>query len=141
MLKMAMPNRNGGDTLEHYTGTADADEYAKAARAEALDEQGEYHEWVLALGIKERNKMIARMQLNPGEKTVLVNAVRKFKQLISKRKYVTRTTHPLLFWVNSGDVGGLRRLPLDGVWGGFGGHPMAPHRGFNRFGSKLPHVC
>jgi len=60
------------------------------SRAECLDARGLYHDWVLGLGIKDRNKMIKRMQLTLDEKTVLIKGVRKYKQLISKRKYVAK---------------------------------------------------
>lgn len=45
---------------------------------------------MLGLGIKDRNQMIKRMQLDVDEKTILIKAVRKYKQLISKRKYVAK---------------------------------------------------
>ena len=61
-----------------------------AARADAFDAEGNYHDWVLGLGIKDRNQMIKRMQLDVDEKTILIKAVRKYKQLISKRKYVAK---------------------------------------------------
>lgn len=55
-----------------------------------MNTKGHYYDWVLALGVKDRNKMVERMQLTPEEKTTLVNAVRKYKQYLSKRKYYAK---------------------------------------------------
>lgn len=56
-----------------------------ASRAECLDPQGLYHDWVLGLGVKDRNQMIKRMQLDQDKKVVLIKAVQKYKQLIAKQ--------------------------------------------------------
>ena len=92
-IKMALPTSTSGDSSAaaaaadvsaSVTGAVDA----QAARKEAVDAEGNYHVWVLSLGIKDRNKLIQTLQLNAEEKATLINAVRKYKQWLSKRKYV-----------------------------------------------------
>ena len=76
---------------DNATAVHAANHLATTVRADATTADGEYHAWVLLLGTKQRNLLIQQMQLSEPEKLALVMATRKYKQLISSRKYAAIT--------------------------------------------------
>ena len=63
---------------------------AQEARKRFTKDDGCYHDFVLAFPIHERNKAIGQMQLDQNEKMLMIKAVRRYKQRVSKQRNKVR---------------------------------------------------
>lgn len=79
---------------EYAAAKKAAADKAVATRTRAMKGSGgegcSFEDWVLALPKRERDKLISDLQLDENEKLHLIQAVRKYKQLVSQRTYLAK---------------------------------------------------
>ena len=62
----------------------------RAARAQMMTAEGEYADWILSIGTRERNKWIGKAKLTSVEQVDLLTKTRRYKQRLSKKKQTHR---------------------------------------------------
>lgn len=60
------------------------------ARSRMMTSTGDFSEWLLSVGTKERNKWIVKARLSSVEQVDLLTKTRRFKQRLSKKKQTDR---------------------------------------------------